>query len=344
MLAFTVANLKMMARNRQATFWALFFPLLLVVVFGLLDIEGVGSPNLALVDQADTEASRLLRSQLAAIEFLGLEEAPTSESAARRRVADGELDYLLIIPVGFVDLSSEGSLIVPAPVAFVHNTRDRQRNQLVDGVVRNLVAKVQPANLPAEQALQVVSEEVLVPEVSYFDSVLMGLMALGIMTNAIISIPVRISTYRDKSILKRLLVTPLPIWKYFASEIAAHMVLAMVQAAIILAVGVFVFGARIHGNPVWLFVIVPLGSLVFLNIGFILSAWARTPAAASGMGNAVALPGQLKGRSFPPFLIGQPSQRFVAEQLGRHGDHQPAVGVRAAALRPAGSVGGNLTG
>ena len=30
--------------------------------------------------------------------------------------------------------------------------------------------------------------------------------------------------------------------------------------------------------------------MVFLNIGFILSAWAKTPAAASGMGNAVALP------------------------------------------------------
>ena len=33
-----------------------------------------------------------------------------------------------------------------------------------------------------------------------------------------------------------------------------------------------------------------LGTVVFLNIGFILSAWARSPAAASGMGNAVALP------------------------------------------------------
>ncbi|PKB72067.1 MAG: hypothetical protein BZY87_02120, partial [SAR202 cluster bacterium Io17-Chloro-G6] len=179
MLAFTFANLKMMARNRQATFWALFFPLLLVVVFGLLDIKGVGSPNLALVDQANTGASSLLRDQLAGIEFLGLEEAPISESAARRRVADGDLDYLIIIPAGFVDLSPEGSLIVPVPVAFVHNTRDLQRNQLVDGVVRNLVAKVQPASLPAEQALPVVSEEVSVPEVSYFDSVLMGLMALG---------------------------------------------------------------------------------------------------------------------------------------------------------------------
>ena len=33
-----------------------------------------------------------------------------------------------------------------------------------------------------------------------------------------------------------------------------------------------------------------LGSGVCLNIGCILSAWAKSPAAASGMGNAVAMP------------------------------------------------------
>ena len=70
----------------------------------------------------------------------------------------------------------------------------------------------------------------------------------------------------------------------------AHVLLAVVQALIILAVGVYVFGARIEGNVGWLLVITVLGSIVFLNIGFILSAWARSPAAASGMGNAVALP------------------------------------------------------
>ena len=60
MLALTVANLKMMLRNRQTIFWALFFPLLLVVVFGLLDIDGFGSASLAIVDEAGTPRSQLL--------------------------------------------------------------------------------------------------------------------------------------------------------------------------------------------------------------------------------------------------------------------------------------------
>ena len=158
------------------------------------------------------------------------------------------------------------------------------------GWVRNLVAETQPPGQVAPPSLLVTTEVRKVPEVDYFDEVLMGLIGFGIMTNSIISIAVRVSTYRNQSILKRLLVTPLPIWKYFAGEISAHLVLAAVQVGIILLVGVFVFGASIHGNAAWIFLIALLGTLVFLNIGFILSAWARNPAAASGMGNAVALP------------------------------------------------------
>ena len=292
MLALTIANLKMMARNRQATFWALFFPLLLVVVFGLLDIKGVGGANLAVIDEAGTDSSRQLRAGLADIEFLEMENSAPGMADLRQRVRSGKLSYLVVIPEGFgeTEASQKSESQGQVQVALLYNSRGRQRNQLVDGVIRNLVAGVQSPGITVDPASLVRSEEFQVPDVSYFDGVLMGLMALGIMTNSIISIAVRISTYRNQAILKRLLVTPLPIWKYFAGEIAAHLVLALFQAAIILAVGVFVFGARIHGNPAWIFLIVPLGAMVFLNIGFILSAWAKTPAAASGMGNAIALP------------------------------------------------------
>lgn len=290
MLALTIANLKMLARNRQATFWALFFPLLLVVAFGLFDIKGVGAGSLVVVDQADGPRSELLREKLGAVELLEMESGPGGEGEARRRVAERDLDYLVIIPEGFDYAGSQARPSPPAAVTLLYTSRNQRRNQLVDGLVRSLVAETQPAGQPAPLSQLVVTEVFEAPEVDYFDEVLMGLIGLGLMTNAIISIAVRVSTYRNQSILKRLLVTPLPIWKYFAGEIAAHTAVAALQVGIILLVGVFVFGANIHGNAGWIFIIAILGNLVFLNIGFILSAWARTPAAASGMGNAVALP------------------------------------------------------
>jgi len=48
LLRLAIANLKMTIRNRHAIFWALAFPLIFVVVFGVLDqrdlpgLDGVG--------------------------------------------------------------------------------------------------------------------------------------------------------------------------------------------------------------------------------------------------------------------------------------------------------------
>ncbi|MCI0844946.1 MAG: ABC transporter permease [Chloroflexi bacterium] len=288
----------MMARNRQAIFWALFFPLMLVVVFGLFDFNGVGVADVAVIDQSGSPRAELLRERLQDIEFLDLEFEDLDIADAREKVADGDLGYLIIIPELFDDPAGQAQTDGPAPVILVYSTRNPDRNQLVDGAVRNLVSHIHSDGAPVIPSQLLTADVIDVPEVDYFDNVLLGLLALGIMTNSIISIAVRISTFRNQSILKRLLVTPLPIWKFFAAEITAHVILAMVQAGIILSLGVFVFGGHINGNIFWVLAITALGSIVFLNIGFILSAWAKSPAAASGMGNAVALPMMFLGGTF----------------------------------------------
>ena len=288
MLALTRSNLMMMARNRQGLFWALFFPLLLVVVFGLIDFNGVVPAPVAVVDLSDGSRAQVFRERLADVEFLDVEEFVRTDMAEALR--GGDLGYLIVIPPGFDETAAAVGEPGHDPVGLVYTSRDPDRNQLVEAAVRGLVAEVWSDGQPVQASRLTTANVIDVPEVDYFDTVLLGLLGLGIMTNSIISIAVRISTYRNQAILKRLLATPLPIWKFFASEIAAHLLLALVQAGIILAVGVFVFGGRLHGNLGWVLLITALGSIVFLNIGFILSAWARSPAAASGMGNAVALP------------------------------------------------------
>jgi ABC-2 type transport system permease protein len=288
----------MMARNRQAIFWALFFPLMLVVVFGLFDFNGVGAADVAVVDQSGGPRAELLRERLQDIEFLDLEFEDLDIADARDKVADGDLGYLIIIPELFDDPAGQAQAERPAPVILVYSTRNPDRNQLVDGAVRNLVSHIHSDGAPVVPSQLLTADVIQVPEVDYFDNVLLGLLALGIMTNSIISIAVRISTFRNQSILKRLLVTPLPIWKFFAAEITAHVILALLQAGIILSLGVFAFGGHVHGNIIWVLAITALGSVVFLNIGFILSAWAKSPAAASGMGNAVALPMMFLGGTF----------------------------------------------
>ena len=328
MIALFWANLKMMARNRQATFWALFFPLIFVVVFGLFDFDSLGSSRVGVVAEADLPVVSQVIGGLAAIYALDVREevGPAFQSnvaKGRLEVEQGNLDYLLILPPDPSPSdggNSDGGQLTRTPATLVYASGDRGRNQLVIGAIRDILAQAGSSAMESETSTGpgdalLRSEAVEVSQVSYFDQVLMGLVAMGIMTNAIISISVRISNYRNLSILKRLLVTPLPIWKYFVGEVGAHLMVALVQAAIIMSVGVLVFGAKIHGNLAWILVIVVLGSLVFLNIGFIVSGWTNNPAAASGMGNAIALPMMFFAGTFFPTAALPWVLPYVAEAL-----------------------------
>ena len=279
MIQLTLHNLKIMARNRHSTFWALFFTLLLVVVFGLFQVGNFGGATINVINNSTNDDSKGLINQISSNNFFEVTQIESVETALKR-LNNGETEYVLTIPSGF-NYSTDEAL------SLQYTDQDPQQNEITLLMLSNLLTQ-HDTSLPSINMINTI--EIKKPEATYFDTVLLGLVGLGIMTNSIISIAVKISNYRNQSILKRMLVTPLPIWKFFASEITAHLILAIIQAIIILGVGIFLFGASIRGNPAGLLFIILMGSVVFLNIGFIMSAWTNSPSAASGMGNAIALP------------------------------------------------------
>ncbi len=300
MLRLLSANVKMLLRDRQALFWALVFPLIFVVVFGLF---GVGEPDpvdMAIIDLADSPISRSIRSELSEIDLLDITDEFATESKSREAVEDGDLEYALIIPATVADISRTSSQTAPVPLTIYFDQSNLQFNQLVFGVVRQTLgrANLELAGAPQRIALrpQIVQED----DVDYFDVLLVGLVGMGVMFNSILVIGVKLTSYRQQRVLRRILVTPLKVRNYFASVVLTHLALALVQAGIILAVGVFAFGGQIFGNIVWLFIIIALADLVFLNIGFAIGGWSRSPAAASGLGNVIAMPMMFFSGTFFP--------------------------------------------
>ena len=279
MIQLTLYNLKIKSRNRHSTFWALFFPLLLVVVFGLFQVGNFGGATVTIVNNSTNDESKELIDQISSNNFFEVKQIGSTEEALNQ-LNNGETEYVLTIPPEFTYNMNEA-------LSLQYTDQDPQQNEITLLMLSNFLDQTNTAS-PNNNTIQTI--EIKKPEATYFDTVLLGLVGLGIMTNSIISIAVKISNYRNQSILKRMLVTPLPIWKFFASEITAHLILAIIQAIIILGVGILLFGASIRGNPAGLLLIILLGSVVFLNIGFIMSAWTNSPSAASGMGNAIALP------------------------------------------------------
>jgi ABC-2 type transport system permease protein len=287
MIYLLIANLKMMYRNKQTAFWALFFPLLLVSVFGLFNMDEYSKSKIVITDLSQTNDSRQLISSIREVKSWTVLQILDSSTNSLLTFEEINADYIITIPIGFSETF---------PTLLEYTASSNSDHELVAATVRDLAHNIFYPNLPSLTT----ESNIGTKAIDYFDTVLLGLIGLAITTNSVISVTIQISTYRNQQILKRLLATPLPIWKFFVTQITSHLILVMIQTSIILAVGIFIFGANITGNILYMYLIIGLSTIIFLNIGFILSAYANSPAAGSGLGNAVIFPMIfLSGTFFP---------------------------------------------
>ena len=123
------------------------------------------------------------------------------------------------------------------------------------------------------------------------------------------------AAYREKRILVRLLATPLRVRVFFAARVLSALLLSVLQAAIILAAGWIFFGVAVQGNLLHIALLVVLGNIVFLNLGFVVGAFSKTVAAASGLGNAVGLPLMFMSGVFFPIENLPTILRIIVEYL-----------------------------
>ena len=107
----TLATLKMWFRDRQAIFWTLFLPLVLMVIFGILNFGAFGTVELGIIDQADNENSRDLVASLEAIDTFDI-SLSESQPEERQALLDGDRDLVLVIPASFGRLGETSAVEV----------------------------------------------------------------------------------------------------------------------------------------------------------------------------------------------------------------------------------------
>lgn len=284
-----IANLKIIVRNRQALFWALVFPLIFVVVFGVFRMDEPGTSKVAVVDQSDDAVSQALVDKLGEIELLEL-DLDMNEEGARDALQEGDVGFVLLIPPNLAQTVQEQTPAETAQLTVLYDESRFQTNQLVLGVMQQFVDQTNMALQEAQPLIELQREGIRARTIRYFDFLLPGFVGMGVMTYAIVGMASVVALYRQQKIFKRLLTTPLKVRSFFASQIIAYLLLSLVQAAIIMAAGVFIFGGHIYGNILWVFILVLFANTIFLNLGFIVGAMAKTVEAANGFANAITIP------------------------------------------------------
>src|SRR5687768_2243360 len=299
LLALTVANIKSYVRDRAALFWTLAFPLIFIFMFGFI-FQGGGGAELTLgwVDRDTSPAAAQLRDAFKATGVVELVE--TTEEDALAKMREGEVDAVIVVPDGYGDAVAAGASGSGAAPAALTVYTDPSRQNLTGTVFQAVGSVLGVVNLGGRPPLVVPDVRTIQTEnlnfISYFVPSMLGLsvMQVGIFA----AIP--LVADREKLILKRLAATPLRRWQLVGSNVLMRLLIALVQAIIIVGVGVVAFGVEVTGSVAAVAGFVILGALAFLALGYVVASYAETEDAANGMTSVIQFPMMfLSGTFFP---------------------------------------------
>ena len=293
----TIAQIKMAFRARQALFWNLAFPLILLTLMSLIFGRGSGfsvTVGVAGNGPLATSTERTLRG----ISGVTVKTGTATEEIEQLR--KGNRDAVLVVPPGNPTAQR------PLAVTMYYDQTNLSQSGAVVSLVSQVVTGINQSMSGTPQLLTLRQQGIAAASNSYIDYLAPGIIAVSIMTSAINGIAARLVGYREQRILKRLRATPLSAWEFIAANVLSQLVVVAAQVAVLTLAAKFIFGVRVSGNLGLLLGLAFLGALAFLTIGFALSGLAKSGDSAGAIANAVTTPMMfLSGVYFP--LSGAPS-------------------------------------
>jgi ABC-2 type transport system permease protein len=147
------------------------------------------------------------------------------------------------------------------------------------------------------------------------DAVVPGIAGMSIMATTFSALAFNVTFLREQGILKRMRGTPTPIPAYLGGMLGSAVVNAVLQVALVVAIGHFIYGVGWPHDPLSVAAFTAAGVVAFASLGVAFSHVIPNFDSAAAYVNIVFLPLILiSGVFFPTDLVPRPLQ-VIAEAL-----------------------------
>jgi len=299
-------RLRSFYRERSTVFFTLAFPVILVLVFGMIFTRPEQLKfDLPVQDNSGSLLSAALLSGLTQGDAFVITQVPTDVDAAAY-ARENKLTLLLVIPkqLGLppgASAAGEGGgtpAAAGAELTYIFDPSSTSVNtkiQLLNVVIGRI--NQQLAGVPPVITLAPVS--ILPKRYRFIEFFVPGIIAMAIMTSSLSNALNMNAELRQKGIMRKLATTPVTRTDWLVSSILYQCILGALSTGMILVVAYAAFGVRLRLDA-WLVVIVALEIVVFVGIGMLLTPLAKEAESASAVTNAVLFPMMfLSGTFFP---------------------------------------------
>lgn len=283
-------------RDKASVFFSFLFPLLFLVIVGLI-FGGEGSSRTEIAAVGDGPVI----SSLANSDDIEVRRADSLETASRQ-VRSGDLAAVVV---------EEGNRVVLHSPATGTEQAGAARGLVSAAVAeQNLAATGQPSLITmdhaqfADESLRTI--EYLAP----------GIMCWAVCMGAVFGAALTFVNWRRNQVLRRLQLAPVNLPTVLSARLAVTMVIAFVQAAIFIGVALLpIFGLRLSAQWLLAVPVLFLGVLAFFAVGTMVGVCCRTEEAAYAASNIIVFPMAFLSGVFIPLHNGPSWLQTVTEVL-----------------------------
>lgn len=293
-LSLVRANFVMVLRQRAVIISSLGLAVISVLVFGFLfGNSGASKTQLGVVDEDHSQVSAQVVSQLQKNDSFAVYTG--NEAEEQQALKDGNRDAILIIPAGFGEQVVQGG----AHLQVFYNQRNPVTeagtklavSAIVDGI--NRAATHQPGPVTLDE------QGVAAKNLRQIDFVTPGMIGMLLMW-ANLTVAVQLVFWREEGITRRLAATPLAPIAMISGQLLARLLLSVAQEVVLIALAIWIFNIHIYGNWGLLALVIVLGALTMLAIGFAVAGFFKKSQAANAGILLVSFPMMFLGGSYFP--------------------------------------------
>ena len=311
MLAITKASFKGILKSPQAVFFSLFFPIVLITIFGAIG----GNRGISL-DVAFTKNSDTANAVYWAImngEVPGVQVETGTEAELQDRLMKGRIAAL-------VEIRQEAPGSNPGYVVHLKTTSAGMKDlQVLEGMFKGIINEANDRITPRQRSYATVTtEEVEGREYRMIDFYLPGMLGFSLMGTAVFGVAFVFFSFRETLVLKRLFSTPIKRLYIVLGESFARIIFQLMTAVILIVFGVLLYNFTLaHGFITFLemMLLCLMGVVVFMGFGYTISGLAKSQHVIPVYANLFMFPQFfLSGTFFPKTLLPaflQPALKFI---------------------------------
>jgi ABC-2 type transport system permease protein len=279
------AQLKLTLREKQAWFWGIFFPVILMVIFMVIfsgSSDDEFQSEIAIVADNPNPTSDMLLTKINRLPILDVKTGePVSRETAEQWVKDQEVDAAIVLPESAEDTS----------FVLIVNKEDEKgvTTQALSAILDKIVQQANLSAVGATPTFDIKFESLTTGsnELNYTDFLLTGMIALSIAQGGLFGM-VDLVEMRRKGLIKRLRMTPANMGIFGLSDMVMRLLFSIIQILLLSLIGVFIFGANLYINFSSLLIVFLIGALSFNAVGYLISSFSQTQNAYMGVANIVS--------------------------------------------------------